>query len=295
MKTHKKMKFLIIVYLLYYVTSVKLKAIETDLDIHILPSQKYRLTPRDIMSIKAEVENELMHRVNEMEINYDSNPRLSFIKNTLPYQRSYPFQFPYVTQRLQQQPLILNHQIGSQQLKNPNQKNDIEINGEIHFDANVNEDMLIDLLAMKKNVEKKVNDLRHENETYKKKVISKIVVSNTTNEEGLPYLINTDTNEVATVKMKKRKPQREDEENSNEKQSIENTMPSITVSQNFIHFKEETRTDIEKKKIIEKIMLKLRISGPQQNLNFQKELPKMTITELKHILSLVEKNPNIIL
>lgn len=288
------MKFLIIVFLFYYSASVKLKATDTDLDIHILPSQKYRLTQRDIMSIKDEVEKELMHRINEMEINYEPNRKLSLIKNTLPYQGPYPFQFPYVTQHLQQRPQFLFHPNKEQQLKYKNQINDIEINEEKHLD--VNEDMLIDLLAMKKHVEKKVNDLRHDKETYKKKVISKIVVSNTTNEEGLPYLINNDTKEIATVKMKKGNPKREgDKENPKEEKSVENTIPSITNSKHLINFKQETSIGLEKQILIEKIMTILQMSSYQQNLNFQNELPKMTISELKSILSMIEENPNIIL
>lgn len=289
------MKLLIIVYFFCYSVSVNLKETDTDLDIHILPSQKYRLTPRDIISIKAEVENELMHRVNEMEINYELNPRLSLIKKALPYQGTYPFQFPYIAQTSQQQPPFLYHPNNNQQLKNKNPKNNIEINEEKHFDVNVNEDILIDLLAMKKNVEKKVNYLRQEKEAYKKKVISKIVVSNTTNEEGLPYLINTDTNEVATVKMKKKtQREEEDEKNSNQEKMIEDSKPLINNSKNLISFKQEINFELEKKTLIEKIMTQLRTPGNQQNLNFKNELPKMTISELKNILSLIEQNPNII-
>ena len=117
---------------------------DSELDIHILPSQKYRLTPNDVMSIKSEVEGELMSKYNEIESNYNPNQRIDIVNQY----RSYLGKpsFSYIPN------YVYNYQKNNEDRRNNLRKEEEEKK----VDINISEDLIVDLLSLKRKIQKEI-------------------------------------------------------------------------------------------------------------------------------------------
>lgn len=241
---------------------------DSELDIHILPSQKYRLTPKDVMSIKSEVEGELMSKFNEIESNYNPNQRINIVNQY----RSYLGRpnFSYVPRYVYNQ-----YQINDRKTNLKKEKEEKKV------DINISEDLIVDLLALKRKMQKEIEEERNNHDINKRKVIGEIVVSKTKDENGNNYLINKATNEIATIKMNPVE-KKEEEVKINSPVTIDDLHP-----QNKIEENDKQRAHITE--LIKRIM-----KAKDFPFITEDEMNRMPLPDLFNLYTLITQSPEIL-
>ena len=245
---------------------------DSELDIHILPSQKYRLTPNDVMSIKSEVEGELMSKYNEIESNYNPNQRIDIVNQY----RSYLGKpsFSYIPN------YVYNYQKNNEDRRNNLRKEEEEKK----VDINISEDLIVDLLSLKRKLQKEIEEERNNHDVNKRKVIGEIAVSKTKDENGNNYLINKATNEIATIKMNPVEKKEEEEEDNT-------VIHPVTIDD--LHPKNSIEEDSKQRAQITE-MIKRIMKAKDFPFVTEDEMNKMPLSDLFNLYTLITQSPEIL-
>ena len=246
---------------------------DSELDIHILPSQKYRLTPRDVMSIKSEVEGELMSKFNEIESNYNPNQRINIVNQYRSYlgRPSFTYAPNYVynyQKNNEQQRISKNH------LRKEEEEKKVDIN--------ISEDLIVDLLSLKRKMQKEIEEERNNNDVNKRKVIGEIAVSKTKDENGNNYLINKATNEIATIKMNPVEKKEKEDNTVNHPVTIDDLNPKNTIE-------EDNKQRGQITEMIKRIM-----KAKDFPFITEDEMNKMPLSDLFNLYTLISQSPEIL-
>jgi hypothetical protein len=178
--------------------------LNSDIDIYILPSNKYIMKNQDRNNIKNDIERQIMNRLFSMQNKIKRVNNIQFINNNaiMPLiQKEIDNKKLYIEAQRNLDPYYTNEHIKEKKTNRIHNENNNNRNKGMHI--NISEEMIIDLLSMKYALEKEVKQYKLNNHinNRKKAIINEISLSPTKTNDNKRYIINKATNEIATIQM----------------------------------------------------------------------------------------------
>ena len=185
-------------------SSINNNNLNSDIDIYILPSNKYIMKHQDINNIKNDIERRIMNRLFSMQNKMKRVNNIQYINNNaiIPLiQKETENQKFYIEAQRNLDPYYTSEHIKEKQLNRIHNENNNNRNKGMQI--NISEEMIIDLLSMKYALEKEVKQYKLNNHINNRKraIINEISLSPTTTNDNKRYIINKATNEIATIQM----------------------------------------------------------------------------------------------
>ena len=209
----------------------------SDIDIYILPSNKYTMKQQDRNDIKSDIERQIMNRLFSMQNKMNRVNNMNYINNNaiMPLiQNEIENKKLYVEAQTNLDPYYTSAHTYQRQVELTHNENNSNHNKGMHI--NISEEMIIDLLSMKHALEKEVKHYKHNSHfnNPKRAIINEIALSPTTTNDNKRYVINKATNEIATIQMN---PSLTPHYNSSEELDVYDILlnQTLTSSSNTIH------------------------------------------------------------
>ena len=178
--------------------------LNSDIDIYILPSNKYIMKNQDRNNIKNDIERQIMNRLFSMQNKIKRVNNIQYINNNaiMPLiQKEIENKKLYIEAQRNLDPYYTSER--SKEKKTNRIHNENSNNSSKGMHINISEEMIIDLLSMKYALEKEVKQYKLNNHinNRKKAIINEISLSPTKTDDNKRYIINKATNEIATIQM----------------------------------------------------------------------------------------------
>ena len=178
--------------------------LNSDIDIYIIPSNKYIMKHQDRNNIKNDIERQIMNRLFSMHNKMKRVNNIQYINNNaiMPLiQKEIENKKLYIEAQRHLDPYYTSKHTQEKQVNLIHNENNNNHNKRMHI--NISEEMIIDLLSMKYALEKEVKQYKLNNHINNRKraIINEISLSPTTTNDNKRYIINKATNEIATIQM----------------------------------------------------------------------------------------------
>ena len=250
--------FIIIISALCYKSMQLAQTTDSDeLNLNILPAEKYKISRKDYEILKKDIEFQVMSRLMELQRNYDERENIRKIAVNQPMIPT--MMVPNTNLRYDKVNIPISQRVEEERTYYKDKNEPLEGKYKKGYTFHLSEKEIFDLLELKKELEQRVNKEREEKEKENnERAIGKdLVLSPSLTEEGENIVINTKTNEIGKITKLhndeiNQKDNNEDEEKEIDNKDIMNLAKNITTPilpkyKNIKESKEQLIIDIYKK------------------------------------------------
>lgn len=283
------MKSVIIIIIL--ISALCYKSIQADtttdndeLNLNILPAEKYKISRKDYEILKQEIEFQVMSRLSELQRNYDERENIRKMALNQPIMPT--MMVPNTNLRHAQVNIPISQRLNEERTYYKEKDEPLEGKYKKGYSFHLSEKEIFDLLELKKELENRVNKEREEKDNKERQIGKVLVLSPSLTEEGENIVINTKTNEIGKItKLHK------DENNQNESieevtnNDIMQLAKNITLP--FLPKNDNTHKESREQLIID-IYHKSKRSYKDITLtDVQEELKNKTLAELELLVKMI--------
>ena len=251
--------FIIIISALCYKSMRVAQTTDSDeLNLNILPAEKYKISRKDYEILKKDIEFQVMSRLMELQRNYDERENIRKIAVNQPMIPT--MMVPNTNLRYEQVNIPISQRVEEERTYYKDKNEPLEGKYKKGYTFHLSEKEIFDLLELKKELEQRVNKEREEKEKENNEsAIGKdLVLSPSLTEEGENIVINTKTNEIGKItKLHNDEVNQLYNNEEEEKKEIDNkdimrlakniTTPKLPKYKNIKESKEQLIIDIYKK------------------------------------------------
>ena len=252
--------FIIIINALCYKSMSAEGTTDSDeLNLNILPAEKYKISRKDYEILKRDIEFQVMSRLMELQRNYDEREQIRKIAVNQPMIPT--MMVPNTNLRHAQVNIPISQRVEEERTYYKDKNEPLEGKYKKGYTFHLSEKEIIDLLELKKELELRVNKEKEEKEkeNYERAIGKDLVLSPSITEEGENIVINTKTNEIGKITKLHNDEvnQKDNEEEEDEKKEIDTndiiklaknmTTPILPKYKNIKENKEKLIIDIYKK------------------------------------------------
>ena len=251
--------FIIIISALCYKSMRVAQTTDSDeLNLNILPAEKYKISRKDYEILKKDIEFQVMSRLMELQRNYDERENIRKIAVNQPMIPT--MMVPNTNLRYDKVNIPISQRVEEERTYYKDKNEPLEGKYKKGYTFHLSEKEIFDLLELKKELEQRVNKEREEKEKENnERAIGKdLVLSPSLTEEGENIVINTKTNEIGKItKLHNDEVNQIDNTEEEEEKEIDNkdimklakniTTPILPKYKNIKESKEQLIIDIYKK------------------------------------------------
>ena len=250
--------FIIIISALCYKSMQLAQTTDSDeLNLNILPAEKYKISRKDYEILKKDIEFQVMSRLMELQRNYDERENIRKIAVNQPMIPT--MMVPNTNLRYDKVNIPISQRVEEERTYYKDKNEPLEGNYKKGYTFHLSEKEIFDLLELKKELEQRVNKEREEKEKENnERAIGKdLVLSPSLTEEGENIVINTKTNEIGKITKLHNDEVNQIDNTEEEEKEIDNkdimrlakniTTPILPKDKNIKESKEQLIIDIYKK------------------------------------------------
>lgn len=192
--------FIIIISALCYRSMRVAQTTDSDeLNLNILPAEKYKISRKDYEILKKDIEFQVMSRLMELQRNYDERENIRKIAVNQPMIPT--MMVPNTNLRYDKVNIPISQRVEEERTYYKDKNEPLEGKYKKGYTFHLSEKEIFDLLELKKELEQRVNKEREEKEKENnERAIGKdLVLSPSLTEEGENIVINTKTNEIGKI------------------------------------------------------------------------------------------------
>lgn len=250
--------FIIIISALCYKSMRVAQTTDSDeLNLNILPAEKYKISRKDYEILKKDIEFQVMSRLMELQRNYDERENIRKIAVNQPMIPT--MMVPNTNLRYDKVNIPISQRVEEERTYYKDKNEPLEGKYKKGYTFHLSEKEIFDLLELKKELEQRVNKEREEKEKENnERAIGKdLVLSPSLTEEGENIVINTKTNEIGKITKLHNDEVNQIDNTEEEEKEIDNkdimklakniTTPILPKYKNIKESKEQLIIDIYKK------------------------------------------------